>query len=565
MIRVVARPGPSFARGHLRARPSGRIGGASSPLSESQRAHMLAGLGPRALLLADHAKAWAVDEDACGVTDWRAVIDSGKLGSIDGGFALAWRSTDGTVSLARDPLGHRTMYYAMVGGRFVFASRIPVLLDAFDIPRTLDARSVAAFLSYAYVPNRATMVSGISEVLPGEIVQFDPRSGHIRREAFWELPSEPKEPGERDAAMVASLRRELEYTIGSLLGREGPVGASLSGGIDSSLVVAVARRLLPKDRTLKTFSITFGAPHRDELAWSSMVAEHCNTEHRVLELPADAVASHLDDTIRWMDKPNGDPLTVPNALLFREMAEHVTIALNGEGGDPCFGGPKNLPMLLAELYGDGYEDEGAAGARNRTYLRAHLKCFDELEEMLRPDAYRAAREPPLEDDVARWFDDPRWDSLIGKLMAINVRFKGGHHILPKVDALAAPFGVLPRSPLFMRRLVEQAFALPSTAKLRGSVEKWALKEAVADLLPRPILDRPKSGMLVPVEGWFSGPLLGLARERLLDGALGRTALFRREMLEALIAGKMRGLRPRRGVKIWLMVTLESHVRALGLA
>jgi asparagine synthase (glutamine-hydrolysing) len=277
------------------------------------------------------------------------------------------------------------------------------------------------------------------------------------------------------------------------------------------------------------------------------------------------VLAHLDDTIACLDKPNGDPLTVPNALLFRAMAECSDIALNGEGGDPCFGGPKNVPMLLSALYGHGGEaghDDPCALERN--YLRAHQKCFDELDELLGPELLQVARTPPLEHDLVPWFSDPRWNGLVSKLMAINTRFKGGHHILPKVAALSAPFGVHARSPLFSKALVELAFRIPPELKLRGSDEKYLLKRAVRDLLPRAILERPKSGMLVPVEAWFQGPLLPEARDRILGGLAPR-GLLSRPYLEKLVSGKLGGLRPRRGVKIWLLVTLEAHLRALGRA
>ena len=558
-MRIVAQPGASFATRDLRARPCGRIGGASGTLDP---ARLRAALGAGAQLVGD---AMAIDADACRLDGapvdteaaWRAA--TARLASIEGAFAIAWRAADGALHLARDPIGHRSLYYALVDGELVFASRLRALVDAFDLPRRIDARSVAAFLSYAYVPGRRTMLDGVFEVLPGETLRFE-RGRGLTREMFWDLPAEAAHDAD-DAGLIAELRAELERTIADMLPAGEPVCASLSGGIDSSLVVAFARRL--HAHPVRTFSITFGDAHRDELAWSSMVAAHCGTEHRVVELPAATIAAHLDDTIARMDKPNGDPLTVPNALLFREMAEHGRVALNGEGGDPCFGGPKNLPMLLAELYGDGNEtDDDPRDARLRTYLRAHLKCFDEVQTMLAPEVYRAACPTPLERDLAPWFEDPRWSSFLGKRMAVNVRFKGGHHILPKVDALAAPFGVLPRSPLFAKAIVELAFRLPSRLKLRGSTEKYALKQAVADLLPAAILERPKSGMLVPVEGWFQNELLPLARERLLGG-LARHGLFRADVLEQLVSGKMRGLRPRRGVKLWLLVTLESHLRALG--
>ena len=240
----------------------------------------------------------------------------------------------------------------------------------------------------------------------------------------------------------------------------------------------------------------------------------------VVELSPDAILNSLDASIAALGDPIGDPLTVPNFLLFQQAAERSAIVLNGEGGDPCFGGPKNIPMLLADLFGDG--EEGDAGdrtlyQRERNYLRAHQKCFDDVPSMLAPDVTASIGANALECQLAPFFADSRWVSLIGKLMAINVAFKGPFHILHKVDALSAVFGVVPRSPLFDRAIVEAAFGIPSRLKLRGSVEKYLLKEAVRDLLPSAIVDRPKSGMLVPVEGWFKGPLLHHARERLIDG------------------------------------------------
>jgi asparagine synthase (glutamine-hydrolysing) len=325
----------------------------------------------------------------------------------------------------------------------------------------------------------------------------------------------------------------------------------LSGGIDSSLVVALARKL--HDAPVHTWSVSFGPGYANELPFSSLVARHCATEHRVVELSPAVVLHHLDDAVALLSDPIGDPLTVPNALLFREAAGEGNVVLNGEGGDPCFGGPKNLPMLLAELY------EGGADARARSYLRAHLKCYDDLAELLAPDVLAALAATPLEARLEPHLSDQRWRDFVTRLQAINVTFKGGHHILPKVDSLAVPFGVLPRSPLFDRAVVELAFRIPTQLKLRGSVEKYLLKEAVRDLLPGEIVDRPKSGMLVPVEAWFQGPLLPQARERILDG-LRPWRLFRRDYLERLLDGRLGGLRPRHGAKVWLLVTLEAWLR-----
>jgi asparagine synthase (glutamine-hydrolysing) len=512
-----------------------------------------------------------VDADACFIDerrvetddDWRSIVVSDALARVEGAFVVAWSTADGTVSLARDPIGHRSLYYALCGNTFAFASTVQALLESGAAPRRIHVRSVAAYLSYGYVPGCQAIAEGVYEVLPGEIVVF--RRGAVEHRRYWDLPGQPGQ-FEPERALRLTLRAALERTVKTLLPLEGPVAASLSGGIDSSLVVALAARMSP--HPVSTFSITFGADYKDELAFSSMVAGHCGTDHTIVELTPTTVLAHLDDTVACLGKPNGDPLTVPNALLFSAMAERSSVALNGEGGDPCFGGPKNLPMILATLYGHGDElalsDDGAAsrGAEERSYLRAHLKAFDDLPELLSEEALALAG-PPLESDLAPWFSDERWRGLVSKLMAINTRFKGAHHILPKIDALSAPFGIRARSPLFAKQVVELAFAIPPELKLRGTDEKYLLKAAVADLLPAAILERPKSGMMVPVEAWFQGPLLPEARRRILDG-LARTELFQRPYLEKLLSGKVGGLRPRRGVKIWLLVTLEAHLRALGL-
>ena len=265
----------------------------------------------------------------------------------------------------------------------------------------------------------------------------------------------------------------------------------------------------------------------------------------------------LDDTIACLSDPIGDPLTVPNALLFREAANSVGVVLNGEGGDPCFGGPKNLPMLLSEIYG------GSPGAdtREAAYLRAHLKCYDDLEDMLSPRMLDVLAAAPLEDELAPMLRDATIPDYVARLQAINIRLKGAHHILPKVDALSRPSGILPRAPLFDRDIVGFSMSVPARLKLKGSIEKHILKEAVRDLLPAAIIARPKSGMLVPIEAWCRGPLLRAARERLLDG-LARHDLFRRDWLERLLAGRLGGLRPRHGAKIWLLMTLEAWLRTV---
>jgi len=568
---IVAAAGPRFSLAAGRPRPHGRVGGCAG-LGDAGTAAgraLEAALGPRAALLrrapdapgpglvcdGDGAR---LDGQPLSALEAPGVARLGeRLGEVEGAFAVAWWDAEGGLNLARDAVGERSLFYAETGGGLVFASALRPLLDAGLAERELDAAGIARYLSWAYVPGERTLVRSVRELLPGQRLRFRGAGRELVR--FWELPGEPLGPeADRadEAALAAELRATLEAAVACRLPEPGEVcSALLSGGLDSSLVVALARRL--HEGPLVAYSISFGEGHANELEFSAQVARHCGVEQRIVELRPGVVAHHLEDAMGLLSDPIGDPLTVPNAILFRELARESSVALNGEGGDPCFGGPKNLPMLLAQLFGDGGRGEDV----ERSYLRAHHKCYDDLEAMLEPDLQAALADEPLEADVTPFLEDPRWSRFVTRLMAMNVALKGPHHILQKVDCESFAFGVLPRSPLFDRRVVELAFRIPARLKLRGSTEKYLLKRAVDDLLPPGIVERPKSGMLVPIEHWFRGPLAGEARSRLLDGLAGR-GLIRRRYLEDLLGGRLGGLRPRYGAKIWLLVALEAWLRAV---
>ena len=534
---VAAKAGASFGQSATRQRSTCRIrAGTASPD-----------------LQADWDSCWLDDRPLTTLDDWQRIIDGGRLAEVEGSFVMAWRDAAGATHLARDGVGGRSMFYGLSRNGLAYARALPDLLAHAPIERRLNLPAVARYLATAYVPGRETLVEGVFEVLPGEQVTCTP-DGHLTRRPFWQLPADGLSQAS-EADLRQELRRLLERATQRLLPPPGePVGATLSGGVDSSLVVALARRL--HDAPVHTWSVSFGERNPNELAFSSLVARHCGTRHAILELSPAVILHHLDETIGLLSDPIGDPLTVPNALLFREASSHTGIVLNGEGGDPCFGGPKNQPMVLAELYA---MPNGERPSRAANYLRSHLKCYDDFQEMLSSSALDALAAAPLEAWLAPMLGDPRWPDYVSRLQAMNIALKGAHHILPKVDALSRLFGVLPRSPLFDRAVVAHSLRLPPRLKLNGAIEKHLLKEAVRDLLPEAIIARPKSGMLVPVEGWFRGPLLPAARERILDG-LAPYGIFQRDYLEQLLAGRLGGLRPRHGAKIWLLVTLEAWLR-----
>lgn len=475
--------------------------------------------------------------------EWRPGMALGRDGASQEGA----RSDGRTLVLWRDPIGERTLFYGRRSdGTVVFGERLGEIIAAMGRP-PLDPVGLATYLSTAYVPAPDTLVQGIRAVPPGATVELDATSERL--DAPLSLPAPEEAP---DEALRLRLRAVLEAAVARALpegpGGSRPVAASLSGGIDSSLVVALAAR----QREVHAFSVTFGPPHRDELAWSSLVARHCGAHHHAVEVGPAEIARCFDGTVAALGVPNGDPLTVPNDCLFSAASGRgLQVMLNGEGGDPCFGGPKNAPMLLAELYG--------GGDRADAYLRAHQKLWDELDEVLCPQWRPPGLRQAVAARAAPWLEGE--DRLLDRLMAVNVVWKGAGHILPKVQHLANRHGIAARSPLFDPEVVALSAVLPGHTKRRGPVEKWLLKEAVRDLLPDSVVDRPKSGMMVPVEAWFAGELSRWATERLLEG-LAPHRIVDRGWLERLCARKIGGLRPRHGVKVWLMLTLEAWLRVV---
>jgi asparagine synthase (glutamine-hydrolysing) len=466
-----------------------------------------------------------------------------------GMFAAAvWDTRQRRLLLLRDGVGARTLYYAREGGAWWFAARLRTLRRTPAVGSEISPTALRAYLTCAFVPGAETLWRDASELRPGTTLTLPDGTIH----SYWEPAEAVGNPAEPAETHPARLRALLEEAVRVCLPASGPVGVFLSGGLDSSLVTALAAREAPGP--VHTYAIHFGEEYPNELEFSNLVARHCGTCHQVLTLPGRLIQEKLMETMVALDDPIGDPLTVPNLLLGRAAAQDTDVILNGEGGDPCFGGPKNLPMLLHELY-------APSGQREAAYLRSFQKCYDDMPRLLTPDVQAELRKaPPLEALLTPFLSNPDMTHFLNRLMHVNVRLKGADHILTKVANLTSATGLLGRSPLFDRRIVEASFAIPPACKLAGADEKAVLKAAVADLLPESILKRPKSGMLVPVQGWFRRELRRFARSLLLGRGARTRPYLNREVVSEWLA--YRGnLWPRHGVKLWLLLTLEVWLRA----
>ncbi len=481
------------------------------------------------------AQLWEIKGQAC-------------LNLLEGMFSLCiWDNQERHLYLIRDGVGCRTIYYTKSGEICVIAPRLATLLPFHN--QQLDLVALRDYLCCAFVPGEQTLWENVRELSPGMVLQME-LSGEgikcINKNLFWEARENIKNSEESLTWHGKQLRELLNEVVREYLPVDEAVGVYLSGGLDSSCITALAAKF--HNYPVHTYSIHFGEDCPNELEFSSLVAQHCKTQHHILEIFPNDMWEKLLTTISYLDEPIGDPLTVPNYLLGRMAQENTCVILNGEGGDPCFGGPKNQPMLLNQLYG------GVNNTDNNlvtNYVNSFKKCSSYLPQLLKPEVLTKVKE---KDFV---FADYlyREENYLNRLMTINIKFKGADHILTKVNNLTIANQLEGRSPLFDRRVVEMAMQIPPQYKLAGAQEKAVLKQAVLDLLPREIIERPKSGMMVPVQYWFKKIWQRRAKSLLLNRNAEIAPYLNQDLIREWL--NYRGdAWQRYGVKLWLLVSLE---------
>jgi asparagine synthase (glutamine-hydrolysing) len=464
------------------------------------------------------------------------------LPMLQGMFAfVVWDEILQSLLLVRDRVGARTLYYSISGNTRWIAPRLPTLKA--KLSPSIDPIALRDYLCCAFVPGERTMWEGIREVRPGTIVRLPSNEAT----SYWQLEERITDANQPLEWHAQRLRCLLDEVITESLPRGEDVGCYLSGGLDSSLVAALAKK--HHSRAVHTYSIHFGTATPNELEFSSLVAAHCQTEHHIIEITPPQMWNLHAEAMSLLDDPIGDPLTVPNLILGRAAKQSVNVIFNGEGGDPCFGGPKNQPMLLTNLYQSA--DPRSAPDLVAAYLASYQKCSPDLPRLLKPEIWNAVKNVPSVFEPELFGAG----SYLNRLMFINTKFKGADHILTKVSNLTRACGLEGRSPLFDQRVVEASLTIPPEYKLSGATEKAVLKAAVNDVLPDVILQRPKSGMMVPVQYWFRKLWPKQARALLLHRKARVREFLNPEIIEDWL--NYRGdTWSRYGVKLWLLVSLE---------
>ena len=507
------------------------------------------------------------------------------IARLDGMFAIAlWDAKRRRLLLARDPFGKKPLYYWSDARRFVFGSEIKALLAA-GVPAEFDADNLGEYLAFGYVPTPRTLFRGIRKLPPASLVTVDARGIQGPR-AYWQLrvPAAGAEARVTPAEARERVRELLTTAVRKRLLADVPLGALLSGGVDSSVITAIMARLVPG--RVKTFTVGFeGHSFYDERVHAERVARHIGTEHHASVVKPEAAAL-LETLLHHHDEPFGDSSALPTYLVARETRRHVTVALNGDGGDEAFAGydrfhaallAERIPRfarqalkVAARVLPEGSTYYGTLRRIRRFTQKAVLPAeerifawstFFDLPALARLDAGGVVDRTRVLSSYRETLGACGDASLLSRLLYLNLRTYLLDDLLPKMDRMTMAHGLEGRSPLLDRELIEYVTTLPDHLKRRGARGKIILKDVGAELLPREILERPKHGFGVPLGDWFRGELRPLVQDTLLSRPrLGRR--LRVDGVQQLYDEHVSG-RADRGHQLWTLLTLELWLRKHG--
>lgn len=513
------------------------------------------------------------------------------LGRMVGMFAFGvWDMRAQRIFLARDHLGVKPLHYGFTrAGDLVFASELKGLLAHPGVQRRLDPQALEDYMAFGYVPDPKTIYHGIFKLSPGHVLNWHAGEPLPSARQYWDIPFALTGRVTEDAA-VAQLRALLDRSVQGQMIADVPLGAFLSGGVDSSAVVASMSRT--SRQPVRTCSIGFERADFDETTYARRVAEHLHTRHFERRVDADDYAL-LDTLAAVYDEPFSDSSALPTYRVCELARSQVTVALSGDGGDENFAGYRRyrlhawesglrarLPLTLRKplfgLLGRIYPkaDWAPRPLRAKTTLRALAR--DDVEAYfhtvsttpagLRAQLYSAGFKRELQDYTALEVfrahasraptDQPL---LLAQYLDLKTWLPGD--ILTKVDRASMAHSLEVRVPLLDHRLVEWASSLPPALKLKGGTGKYILKKALEPDLPHAILYRTKMGFSVPLAAWLRGPLAQRTRAALLTGAVAQCGYFEPRVLERLLQ-QHASARCDHSATLWKLLTLDAFLRRM---
>jgi asparagine synthase (glutamine-hydrolysing) len=484
-------------------------------------------------------------------------------------FAL-WDRKRQRLLAARDRFGKKPLNYYWDGRRLIFGSEIKSILAA-GIPREIDAVALDEYLVYSYVPTPNTLFKNVSKLPAAHILIYE--HGQISTNPYWELPFAPTCQDDEATAMERT-RALLRDAVQVRLMSEVPLGAFLSGGIDSSIVVGLMSSMM--SQPVKTFSIGFEEDDFSELGYARQIAKHFGTDHHEFFVRPDLVAV-LPELAWAYDEPFADPSMLPTYYVSKLARELVTVALTGDGGDEIFAGYEHyqleyridrIPPPLRYLLGypGMLMPDGMPGKKRLRNMSRDLASRYIRVSTLFPEDSRACMYSP--EHFARVRDHDPYERLASKFRAVSdlditaqMQYVDAHayltdDILVKVDKASMMNSLETRAPLLDQYLVEYASSLPSTLRMRNGKLKYLLKKAAADLLPAEILARPKQGFGVPLKHWFRGDLASYACDLLDVPRARQRGIFNAHFIHKLLKTHASTKLVNHSREIWALLCLE---------
>lgn len=503
---------------------------------------------------------------------------------LRGMFAIAlWDAPARRLVLARDRVGIKPLYFCRDKDRLLFGSELKTLLAYGDVPRDLDLAALEDYLGYGMVAGTRTIFRGMEKLAAGHVLVIDADHWNAEPRCYWQLDFSADE-FRNEAEWIEAVQAKVRESVQKHLIADVPVGAFLSGGLDSSIITAIASQQL--DRPLRTFSIGFDDKQISELPLARLVSHQYGTQHTEEVVSADAV--QLLDELCWhFDEPFADTSAIPTLLVSRLASQQVKVVLSGDGGDEAFGGYARYPHDLREsqvrnLLPHWFRKRVLQPIANAwpqadqlprwlrakstltnisldaaaAYANTLAQCRgSKRRELLTSDAVRSLNGHRPEALFQHAFRSGSSDAL-SRMIATDVATLLPDDFLVKVDRASMACGLEVRPPLLDHELLELTAAMPSRFKVRGGQTKWILRKALGNLLPPPLLTKPKQGFEVPVDAWLRGSVGDLFRETALDKNSPVASILDLSVVQGLFERHQAG-RQRNGQALWSILVLTK--------
>ncbi|HEV7682858.1 MAG TPA: asparagine synthase (glutamine-hydrolyzing) [Pyrinomonadaceae bacterium] len=497
---------------------------------------------------------------------------------LRGMFAFAiWDDRAKTLFIARDRVGKKPLYYSVTrGGTLVFGSELKSLLEHPDVERTINPQAIDAYFSLGYVPDPISIFENVEKLPPGHHLTFS--NGRLTVERYWDFSYNTNGNGHKAADYLEELRALLSEAVKLRLVADVPLGAFLSGGIDSSTVVGLMAQHM--DQPVKTFSIGFNEDSYDELKYARLTAQKFGTDHHEFMVTPD-ICDVVDQLAWHFDEPFADSSAIPTYVVSKLAREHVKVVLTGDGGDELFAGYSRyvternrskfdwVPRVVKNSLMDPLSRALPHGAWGRNYLQnvsldpisRYLDTVSVFTGLNKSSLYSADFSDQLRDSshLSSYFHElsrnVKTNAPLDSLLYIDSKTYLPGDILTKVDRMSMAVSLEARVPLLDHKLIEFVTRIPASMKLAGVETKHLFKQAIGDLVPAEIVNRPKQGFGVPIQQWINLQLRERIRDTLNDPRTLERGYVTREYVGLLLDEHERGRRDH-AMALWSLLMLE---------